>query len=127
MYSKVIIEKESIQKLILLLISLEKFLSGYSQGSIQQTLGDRLAFALEVNFQPRKDIVELVKKCYEIRSKYIHNGQTNFDLEVVNDLFRNVFLLFHGIVKQSHNFPTKESFVQAIDNIKYAAIMKESE
>lgn len=123
-YSRVGRAKLYSDKLVYLLVTLETLLLRNGSESIQQNVGERLAFALEKTPENRKKIVKTFKDIYNLRSEFIHHGN-DVQLEHLNtftEFMLNTWNFLQLVIKNADNFRTKEGMIDALENIKFSGI-----
>jgi len=122
MYSRCGLAKTYSDKLVYLLVTLESLLLRDPSESIQQNVGERLAFALEKEPDRRKRVVRNFKDVYGMRSDFVHHGN-NVEVAQVNTLkefMMNSWLFLKLVIDNSNNFQTKSQMIDAIENIKFS-------
>jgi hypothetical protein len=108
-----------IDKLVFVLSGLESLLLRNSTEHIQTNLGERIAYFLESTANMRREVIALVKRVYDIRSKYIHHGIEQIDLKELKDLGDFLPLAFRMLVTAAaQKFQTKDEFLNFVNNIK---------
>jgi hypothetical protein len=120
-YSRSGLAKTYSDKLVYLLVTLESLLLKDNSESIQQNVGERLAFALEKEPENRKRIVKNFKEIYGMRSEFVHHGN-DVDIEQVNTLrefMMNTWRFLRLVINNANNFQTKIQMINAIENIKF--------
>jgi len=121
-YSRAGLAKTYSDKLVYLLVALETLLLKDDSESVQQNVGERLAFALEKETEKRKRIVKNFKDIYGMRSKFVHHGN-NVDVEQVNTLsefMMNTWRFLCLVINNTNSFQTKLQMINAIENIKFS-------
>jgi len=120
-YSKHTLRREPFDKVLYILVALESILLKNNTEPIQQSLADRIAFALSKDIGTRKHIVSLVKEIYTLRSGFVHHGKLDISDENTLFEFMNIsFNMFLSLVENSKNYKRKEDCIGAIENIKYS-------
>lgn len=106
-YSRNNISKEPYEKLIFCLVAVESMLLRNSSENIQEHIGERMAFMLGRSPQERIEIEALVKRVYEIRSKFVHHGQQPTEMDTLAKFMEKVWVLFFDLVLRRSQFETK--------------------
>jgi hypothetical protein len=121
-YSRAGLAKTYSDKLVYLLVTLETLLLRDNSESIQQNVGERLAFALEKRPDDRKRIVKNFKDIYGMRSDFVHHGN-DVDTDQVNSLcefMMNSWRFLKLVISNADNFQSKGQMINAIENIKFS-------
>jgi hypothetical protein len=122
-YSKAVDTNSPEEKFVNLAIALENLLIGdegqgpyITTGSINQKIGERVAFLLGKDFDSRREIEKEAKDLYTIRSKIVHKGEvvTTENLKKMDKLVNQVIISF-----LQHKFTNWEEFRNWIDHQKY--------
>jgi hypothetical protein len=119
MYSKSAFTSEPTEKIVYTLTSLEIILLKNASEPIQQNLAERFAFFSSNEYSKRKELVNIIKKIYSIRSNYLHHGYSSYELEISSKFMREVWLFFMQLIAVSDCFQTKDDFVGSIDDKKF--------
>ena len=120
-YSKNTLRRDLYDKILYILVALESILLKNDTEPIQQSVGDRMAFAIGKNIIERKNIVQTLKEVYSIRSKFIHHGVQGIENQEVIGRFMNyAFSTFDSLVRHLNQFKTKEDCITALEHIKYS-------
>jgi hypothetical protein len=114
LYSRSTREKDLAGRLVYMLVAIETLLLRDANESIEQNIGERMAFVLANTLEERRATVRHLKDAYRLRSKFIHHGETIDDIETVRTFMLDAWRLFIALVKASHAFDTK---AQLIDNL----------
>lgn len=121
-YARVSLAKTFADKVIYMLVSLESILLQNDTESIQQTIGDRVAFAIEKDRGKRMRIVKVVKNIYGLRSGFLHHGKdvTSHNLELLKEFMLYIWKFIHSLIINSKKFTTKTELITALEAIKYS-------
>ena len=121
-YSRVSLAKTYADKVIYMLVSLESVLLKDDKEFIQQSIADRLAFAIEKDKVKRIRIVEVVKEIYGLRSRFLHHGKhiSSEKIELMKEFMVYLWEYHHYLIVNSNNFNTKTEMIQSIEAIKYS-------
>lgn len=120
LYNRANAARDMVDKLVFVLVSLEMLLLRNETEPIQQNLGDRLAFAVGFSPEQRQQISALVRKCYGIRSRYVHHGQIDGSIDTLTELFKYAMLFFIGLIQRSSQIASKDALLDVLDQRKYA-------
>jgi hypothetical protein len=120
LYSQSSVAGEVAEKLVLVFVALESLLLRDQNEAIQQNVGERMAFILGSASGERRRIAGLVRKAYRHRSEYIHHGNRPTEMEDIRQFFRYSWVFFVRIIKMSSDFSTKEEFLDALEDRKFA-------
>jgi len=105
-------------KLIYILVAIESILLKNDNESIQQTIGERMAFLLEEKAGKRKMIIKNVKDVYGARSRFIHHGQTIEEIESITTFMFNSYRFFLILIMDINKFKNKLEFIEKIETIR---------
>jgi hypothetical protein len=121
-YSRMGLAKTYSDKLVYLLVTLESLLLRGNSESIQQNVGERLAFALEKRPNERKRIVRNFKEVYGMRSDFVHHGNDVEPEQVyaLTEFMANAWTFLRLVIRNADNFRSKSDMIDAIDNIKFS-------
>jgi hypothetical protein len=78
-----------------------------------------MAFLLGQSPEERLEIEVLVKRVYEIRSKFVHHGQRPTDMETLAKFMKKVWILFFHFILNNSNFQSKEAMIEELKRLKY--------
>jgi len=120
-YGLAIKDKYEVDRYIKLVVALESLLLGSDDRSKKQTLADRAAFILGKGKDGRKDISELVKKIYSIRSKIVHEGKVKLfesDTLILISLIRHLIFAMLPISTRRNSLTEID---ERIDEIKFSS------
>lgn len=118
LYSKAAFTSEPVEKLVYILAGLESSLLKNENEPIQQNLGERLAVFLSEKLEDRKSIIRDTKAIYAVRSRFLHHGHHRADLQTVKNFMPHAWRFFVSLLMNADRFPTKENFLNAIDDRK---------
>ena len=117
-YSKASLTAEPLEKLVYTLSALETALLKNENEPIQQNLGERIALFIGDELEQRKRIIRSVKNVYEIRSKYLHHGNSSSELDELTEFFRYVWTFFVVLLGCTKKYKSKAEFLDAINDKK---------
>jgi hypothetical protein len=118
LYSKAAFTSDPLEKLVYMLSALESTLLRSENEPIQQNIAERLAFFISSELTERKAIVKNLKSVYGFRSKYLHHGHSSSELGELTIFFKNMWVFYVNLVKNSSRFNKKIEFLDAIDDRK---------
>jgi hypothetical protein len=119
-YSRNNIAREAYEKLIFCLVAVESMLLKNASEPIQDNIGERMAYLLGKTPEERLDIETLVKRVYDIRSKFVHHGQRPTDMETLGRFMEKVWVLFFHFILNVSTIETKDEMIDTLKRIKYA-------
>jgi hypothetical protein len=120
-YSRNTLMRDLYDKILYILVALESILLRNDNEPIQQNVGDRIAFAIGKDPIERRKIVQTFKEIYAIRSRYIHHGtRLNDNNSLIQQFMQYAFITFDSLVRNIHQFKTKEECINALEHVKYS-------
>jgi hypothetical protein len=121
LYGRGVLKTELADRLLYTCVALEGLVHRNSTEPLTQNIADRLAFALESTREGRLRVVDIVRKAYDARSRFVHHGDAPKELDVLTQFSREVWKFFvHIVVPGIPRFKTKLEFIDAIDAVKYS-------
>ena len=118
-YSKGITSTDLGDRLVYTFSAMEALLIRDASEPIQQNLGERMAFLIEVDPTTRQAIVKNVKDAYAIRSRYIHYRIQISDEKALEIFIRNARATLDAAINNMDAFPTQTDFIDGTDRIKF--------
>ena len=118
LYSRSTREKDLTGRLVYMLVAIETILLRDAKESIQQNVGERMAFIIANTLEERKATIRHLKDAYDLRSKFIHHGETIAEIETVKTFMLDAWSLFIELMKSSHRFKTKAQLIDHLDAMK---------
>ena len=118
-YSKGLTLRDIGDRLVYTLSALEGLLLRDSSEPIQQNLGERMAFLIRKSSQARRDIVHNIRAVYKLRSRYIHHRVNVSEEHELEAFTLNAWQVLHVALSGTNSCPTREAFIDAIDQIKF--------
>jgi hypothetical protein len=115
LYSRSTREKDLAGRLVYMLVAIETILLRDENESIQQNIGERMAFIIGNNLEARRAKIRHLKDAYGLRSKFIHHGETIAEIESVRAFMLDVWTLFTTLLKVSHKYHTKAQLINSLD------------
>jgi len=119
-YSRSVLALAEDERLLRVIVALETMLLADSSEAIQQNIADRLAYYLETDGPSRRAVVDDVKRAYGVRSRYVHHGQGMDEITQLERFLEIAWRFFLKVIKDADKYQDKVSFIQALDEIKYA-------
>ena len=104
-------------KIVYSLVSIETFLLQTQSEPIQSSVGLRLAFIAESNREKRKDVKNLIKRAYKIRSSYIHHGRIGEDWQILENLQHLIWTAIRNALILKDRFKTQKEFLDHIEDL----------
>jgi hypothetical protein len=118
LYSRSSLMTEPAEKMIYIFAAVESLLLRNDQEVIVTNIAERIAFIIGQSLQDRKEIISNVKETYGIRSKFVHHGAMPKDLAILKKFMIKVYLLFLCLPNKLYLYPTKEQFLDSIEDRK---------
>jgi hypothetical protein len=119
-YSRSSLREDASDQLIYVFTAVDSFLLRNQNESIQQNIGERIAFALGKTSDERIKIKNNTIEAYSIRSKAVHHGKSIQEQEIVTEFLKNVFLFFVFVIDQNEKYKTRNEFFDEIERKKFA-------
>jgi hypothetical protein len=120
-YARQNLAKNTVEKAIFIFAALEAMLIQNETEPIQQNIADRLALVVGQSLQERRAIARSVKKCYGLRSRFLHHGDTSGDSQELEGLMRCTWSFFRGLIVQNDRFVSKADLLNQIENVKFSS------
>jgi hypothetical protein len=117
-YSRNSTTTDPADKLVFVLVSLESILLKDANEPIQSNLGERMAFLIGQSLDDRKKIVDIAKKTYAIRSRFIHHGQGIEELNTLDQFLFFAWLTFVRLIEIKDNIQTRHELIVRLDEMK---------
>lgn len=117
LFSRCIESKFYQDKLVYALVSLETLLLKNTSEPIQNSVGLRLSFLTRKEIEKRKEVIELIKQSYILRSSYIHHGKKKENIELLQKLQHLVWQTIINTLKSLDKFKTQEDFLNYIEDL----------
>jgi hypothetical protein len=118
-YSRNNIAKEPSEKLIFCLVAIETMLLKNPSEPIQDNIAERMAYLLGDSSRERLEIETLVKRIYEIRSRFVHHGQRLTDMVTLAAFMEKVWVLFFHFILNMTTVETKDEMIEILRRRKY--------
>ncbi|MGV1822182.1 hypothetical protein ACQZ63_23650 [Agrobacterium sp. CG160-95] len=112
---------EMADRLVFAFSAIEGLMLRNASESIQQNVGDRVAFLTQTDPSKRQRVVENFREAYRMRSQYIHHRLTELDVRELDEAFTNIRAAISSAVSNANFFKTKDDFLAAIERKKYGA------
>ncbi|NLO20328.1 MAG: hypothetical protein GX121_10740, partial [Ignavibacteria bacterium] len=122
LFSKCSILSDYSEKLTAIFVALESLLLKNENGQIQATISERIAFTISDNKEERKEIVQLIKGIYSLRSKFLHHGKKFDDVEKFKKFMLKIWKFFQTLIQseRSKKFQSNDAFFHWIDDKKFS-------
>lgn len=123
LYSKSALRSTPAEKLLAILIPMESLLLRTQSEPITDTIATRLAFAVGTDFDERKQIADVTRQAYALRSGYVHHGREIHalkDLDVLREFMRYAWMLFMEIAARSADYAERIAYLGTLDDRKFA-------
>ncbi len=117
LFSRCIESKYYQDKLVYALVSLETLLLKNTSEPIQNSVGLRLSFLTRKEIAQRKDVIELIKQSYILRSSFIHHGKKKENYDLLQKLQHLVWQTIINTLKSTDKFRTQEEFLNYIEDL----------
>lgn len=119
LYAKAAFTSDPTEKIIYILTSLESILLKSDMEPIQHNLSDRFSIFYGREINEKKELIKMLKKIYDIRSRYLHHGQSRSELDIISIFLWHVRLFYLRLLHFTESFSSKEQFLTSIDDRKY--------
>ena len=118
-YSRSMLATNPSDKLMFVFSALESLLLRDTSESIQQNVGERIAFVVGQDANRRREIIKNYKDAYKIRSNYVHHGRTVDETETLAKFFANIFQFYLSLVcTHVVKYKTRDEFLRALEDLK---------
>jgi hypothetical protein len=118
LYSRSAISKDLADKLVYILVALESIFLRNSSESIQQNLGERIAFLIGDSLEKRKRIIKVTRDTYTLRSRFVHHGRSIDDLETMREFMQYAWQAIVSLIHQSNSVSTVDALLDMLDDRK---------
>jgi hypothetical protein len=119
LYAKAAFTSDPTEKIIYILTSLESLLLKSDTEPIQHNLSDRFSIFYGKDINEKKELIKILKEIYEIRSRYLHHGQSRGELDLISNFLWHVRLFYLKLLHFTESYTSKEQFLTSIDDQKY--------
>jgi hypothetical protein len=123
LYSKSTLRSTPADKLLAILIPMESLLLRTQSEPITDTIATRLAFSVGTGFDERKQIADVTRQAYALRSGYVHHGREIHalkDLDVLREFMRYAWMLFMEMAARSADNAERFAYLSNLDDRKFA-------
>lgn len=120
LYSRSTREKDLAGRLVYMFAAIESILLRNDTESIQQNVGERMAFIIANTGDKRGAVIRNLKAVYALCSRFLHHGHTLDQLETIRTFMLNAWMLFTRLAKHSGSFDTKEQLIEQLEARKLA-------
>jgi Apea-like HEPN len=116
------IATEVAHKLVFVVAAAESFFLRNTSEPIQKNLGERMAFLIGKTIDERRKVIRNVDEFYGLRSRLIHHGREvqEDQKDVVDEFFFNVWFTFILLLRNAHQWRTRDEMFTALENKKLA-------
>lgn len=118
LYSKCTTVKDPADKLIYILVGLESMLLKDSNESIVQNISERIAFLIGHNLEERRTIVKVIKKAYELRSRFLHHGASVEDLQILQEFMIMGWKAELALIGSTSQMKIREELLSHLDDLR---------
>jgi hypothetical protein len=118
LYSRSTREKDLAGKLVYTLVAIESILLRDENESIQQNIGERMAFINTNVVEERLKIIRNLKAAYALCSKFVHHGHTIQERQAMWRFMIDAWALFTSLAKISQRFESKEDLIDNLEAMK---------
>jgi hypothetical protein len=118
LYSGGLVRTDPADRLMYTLIALEQMFLRSESEPITQNLADRIALFAADTVDDRRKVMQLVRRAYATRSRFVHHGQTVAELNDLGDFLREAWMTVILLIGRSAWFNTREELLDAIDTAK---------
>ncbi|SRR5713101_1504420 len=120
LYSRSSIVSDPADKIVYLFAALESLLLRNDNEPITKNLGERMAFMIGKDVASRKAIVANTSDTYQLRSAFVHHGNSVGDLETLRVLTLNAWTCFYNALSWQDRIQDKEQRITALEDRKLA-------
>jgi len=106
-------------RIVQTLSALEALLLKDSSESIQQNLGERMAFLIAKEPEKRLEVVRILKDAYRMRSQYVHHLVPTADAQALEEFVFAAHMTFRTALRNLGKVSSQRSFVEALDRMKF--------
>ena len=107
-------------RLVFVLRALESFLLTSDQGTIAQTLAERVALVAGKTADERLTIIKNFKKVYGFRSRLVHQGLSFSDQDELREFYKTSWFFMMQAIRLSQLHQTRESLVESLEKQKFS-------
>jgi len=118
LYSRNSVTEDVADKLVFVLVALESMLLKNPSEPIVKNIGERMAFLIGDTLDARKPIVASVDETYQLRSAFIHHGESVEDLATVERFLGYAWETFRRLLERIDRHDTRASLIQELDDLK---------
>lgn len=118
LYSRSTVSKNTSDKLVYILVSLESIFLRNSSEPIQQNLGERIAFLIGNSIDERKKIIRVIRDAYNLRSRFVHHGGSVDDYDKMREFMLYARRAVISVIHASESVPTIEVLLDELDDRK---------
>lgn len=104
-------------KLVFSLVSIETLLLKNSQEPIQNNVGQRISFLTSQELKDRKNIMKEIQKAYDLRSSYVHHGETKEDYMLLQKIQHLVWVALRNVLFMKDKFKSQKDLIDYIEDL----------
>ena len=105
------------QRIVELFTVMESLLVPNSQANILESLTRYCSKIVHSKREERLNLINLIKKMYEIRSSYVHHAlEKDFEIDDLRNLQVTIQALIGKLIEKSYNFRQKSEIIKEIDD-----------
>ena len=115
LYGRNSVATEAADKLVFVLVALESMLLKNTSEFIKKSIGVRIAWLTGNTREERIAIAENVEHVYDVRSRFIHHGDTVQDIEPIDRFLYSAWLSFNRLLERIDTVSTKQELIAELD------------
>jgi hypothetical protein len=120
LYSRASLEPLAESKLLYIVSSIETLLLKNDNEPIQAAVSRRFAYVVGRNLEERQAVRSRFTAAYAARSGFVHHGATIDDYLMLQEFMDDAWSFFRGIVFKAASYPTKQEYIDAIEDTMLA-------
>lgn len=115
-YSRSALAERTEEKLLYVLAAMESVLLRSNSEPIQANLGPRVAYLTADSLPDRKEVVRIVRRAYDLRSRWVHHLGTVDEMKEAREFLLVAWDFFRALTAYSTRFRTKAEFLGALED-----------
>ena len=112
-------QKSVEEKLIFYFMALESFLLKDLNEPIMQNVGERFAYIVGNNADERIEVFDNFKRCYDLRSKFVHHSRLENKKDEVQKFLLNCNIFFSKVVQWSEKFTNTQELIKELNIARF--------
>lgn len=84
---------------------------------VQANISQRLAFLTSKNFKDRKEVLNLIRDAYSLRSSYVHHGVSKPNFDLLQKVQHVVWTALRNILMTLDKFNTQKNLLDYIEEL----------